>query len=220
MTMSVPHSLPDENRKVRDEMQRPRCLHHVRADRLPDGVLALRFEFAHAFVETAILVFGDAMLRAPGSSRRRRLVGVLHALAEGHMGLFVRCLTAAGVTPAVPDATLPTGVTAFASGVLELAANGAYHNVIAIVLATEWMYATWSEPGNTTIISNAELRRWVALDEEPDFLDQAAWLRAEIDAAQPGERDRLSVPFRRTLQLEIAFHGAPYDAGWREGDAL
>ncbi len=87
------------------------------------------------------------------------------------------------------------------------------------MLAAEWMYATLCGRANAAAISSIELQRWEALPATPEFLDQAAWLRAEVDTAPSDQRERLSALFRRALLLEIAFHEAPYDTGWTGGMA-
>ena len=56
-----------------------------------------------------------------------------------------------------------------------------------------------------------ELKGWVDLHAEPDFLAQFDWLRALVDSAQgldDAERARVSDLFGRGLTLEI---GSPPD---------
>ncbi len=119
--MSLSRTLLDDNRDVWDAMQRHRFVRDIEADRLPADVFARYLVYEHAFVETAILIFGYAMPRAPDFPRRRRLIGVLHALAEEQMGYFARCFAALGLAP---GARLPPAVEAFAGGMLEIAAGG------------------------------------------------------------------------------------------------
>lgn len=214
--MPLSQRLLDANRDAWDAMQAHRFVQDIEADRLPAEVFERYLVFEHRFVETAVLIFGHAMLKAPGIAQRRWLIGVLHALSTEQLSAFDRFFAALGVVPAAADEMLPAAVQAFDHGMLEMAEEGGYCDVLAVMLAAEWMYATWCSRAHAAPISSPELRRWVALHAEPGFLDQAAWLRAELDACAMDEDGvaRLSARFRRALELEIAFHDAAYDAAW------
>ena len=216
MSGSLSQRLLDDNRDVWDAMQAHGFVRDIEADRLPAAVFERYLVFEHRFVETAILIFGHAMLKAPGIAQRHRLIGVLHALSTEQLALFDRVFAALGIAPAAPGQALPTAVGAFDQGMLRMAEEGSYCDVVAIMLAAEWMYATWCARADAAPISSPEMRRWVALHAEPGFLGQVAWLRAEIDACvvDADATARLSAGFRRALELEIAFHGAAYDASW------
>lgn len=218
MTMpTLSQQLLDPNRDVWDAMQAHRFVQDVAADRLPPDVFARYLVFEHGFVETAMLIFGHALLKAPGPAQRRRLIGVLHALAEEQVDSFRQAFAALGIAPRqAADAPLPEAVRAFECHMLAVAETGNYHDILAVMLAAEWMYATWCSRVDAAAISSAPLRRWVALHAAPEFLEQAAWLRAEVDIADVGAAEcrRLTALFRTTLLLEIDFHEAAYDASW------
>ena len=216
MSESLAQRLLDANRDVWDAMQAHRFVRDIEADRLPAEVFERYLVFEHRFVETAILIFGHAMLKAPAIAQRHRLIRVLHALSTEQLPAFAGFFAALGIVPAGVAEVLPTAVRAFDRGMLQMAGEGGYCDVVAIMLAAEWMYATWCGRAYAVPITPPELRRWVALHAEPGFLDQVAWLRAEIDACAVDEDGaaRLSARFRRALELEAAFHDAAYDASW------
>jgi len=216
MSESLSQRLLNANRDIWDAMQAHCFVRDIEADRLPAAAFERYLIFEHRFVETAILIFGHAMLKAPRAAQRHRLIGVLHALSTEQLPAFASFFAALGIAPAGADEALPAAVQAFDRGMLRMAEKGGYCDVAAIMLAAEWMYATWCGRAHAAPISSPELRRWVALHAEPSFLGQVAWLRAEIDACATDEAGaaRLSARFRRALQLEIAFHEAAYDASW------
>ena len=154
------------------------------------------------------------LVKAPGLAERRWLAGVLQALAADQIGYFERTFQALGVTDADRARALPDSVLAFRNGMLAIARNGGYREGIVIMMAAEWAYATWCSRAARAAISNPELKRWVDLHAEPEFHAQAEWLRLQIDAADPNaERYRdLSTLFGRALDLEIAFHDAPFES--------
>jgi thiaminase/transcriptional activator TenA len=210
-------SLRDRNADLWAAMQQHRFVTDIIADRLDPDVFRRYLVFEHAFVETAILIFGEAMLKAPAFPQRRRLIGVLRALAEEQLGYFARSFAALGIAARGDAPALPDAVQAFDGGMLAVAETGGYADILAIMLAAEWMYATWCLRAMKTDITEPELRHWVALHTEADFLDQVEWLMQEIEREAASLDDagqaRLSELFRHALQLEIDFHEAAY-ADW------
>ncbi len=196
-------------------MQAHRFVRDIEADRLPRAVFLRYLSFERAFVETALLVFGHALLKAPDLTRRCVLIGVLHGLAEEQLPYFQGAFRKLNATP-LPDADFPSAVSRFRDGVLAIAEQEAYEAILAAMLGAEWMYATWCSRSVHRPISDAELRRWVALHTEERFLRGVGWLKSELDAAAP-KLDRAAVArasecFRRTLELEIDFHSAAYES--------
>lgn len=210
--------LRDENTGVWEAMQSHRFVTDIEADHLPDTVFHRYLVFEHAFVETAILIFGHAMLKADNFTQRRWLIGVLHALATEQLTYFERSFATLGVSARRPDQELPPDVVAFDRGMLRIAETGGYLDILVAMLAAEWMYATWCSRANERPISDPELKRWVALHAEPDFRAQADWLAAQVDdagtALDATARTRLCGLFGHVLQLEVDFHEAAYDEAW------
>ena len=54
----------------------------------------------------------------------------------------------------------------------------------------------------------------VALHVDQPFADQVVWMRGQLDkygpSLAPWRQERVAESFRRTLELEIGFHDAPY----------
>jgi thiaminase/transcriptional activator TenA len=171
--------------------------------------------YEHAFVETAILIFAQALLKAPDLTARRWLCGVLHGLSGEQLSYFDRAFAALNVAPQAPGNGLPAFVSAFDRGMLQVAETGSYLDILTIMLAAEWMYATWCGRAHQTPISDPEIADWVRLHVTPKFLAQADWLKTQLDTAAPHVDEarfkRLSGLFGHALRLEIDFHTAPYE---------
>jgi thiaminase/transcriptional activator TenA len=208
-------TLQTDNADVWEAMQRHRFVTDVIADRLDPEVFRRYLVFEHGFVETAILIFGHAMLKAPAFPQRRRLIGVMYSLAEDQLTYFARVFQVLGPGPNAVAQSVPEAVRRFDGGMLAIAEGGSYADIIAIMLAAEWMYGSWCLRAVTTEIQEPELRHWVKLHTETGFVDQVRWLIGEIgrEAAilDDAGRHRLSALFREALQLEIAFHEAAYE---------
>lgn len=203
------------NQGVWDEMQAHRFVRDIEADRLPRPVFARYVAYEHSFVETAILIFGHAMLKAPDFAARRRLCGVLHALGGEQLGYFDRVLASLGTEPAEPRAA-PPSVAAFGGFMLGVAETGSYLDILVTMLAAEWMYATWCSRAAQRPISDPDIAEWVRMHAAPEFRTQADWLRAGVDASgdkvSAATLRRLSDLFGTALRLEVDFHAAPYEA--------
>ena len=194
-----------------DAMQAHRFVAEIEADTLSDAVFRSYLIYECDFVETAMLIFGHMLVKAPGLQERRWLAGVLQALAVEQIGYFEKTFSALDITPQDRARALPRSVLAFRDGMLKIARDGGYLDGVAIMLAAEWMYATWCSRAAGSRISNPVLKRWVDLHAEPEFLAQADWLRRQVDAADPALEETLANSFRHALELEIDFHSAPYE---------
>jgi thiaminase/transcriptional activator TenA len=201
------------NQAAWDAMQSHRFVAAIERDGLPVEIFKAYLVYECAFVEAAMLIFGHMLVKAPGLAERRALAGILQGLAVDQIGYFEHSFAALSITDADRSRALPAAVLAFRDGMLAIARDGGYLDGAAVMLAAEWMYATWCARAARAPIVHREIKRWVDLHAEPAFLAQADWLRRQIDTA-PGltetDTSRLSALFGRALALEIAFHDAPF----------
>ena len=192
-----------------------RMTRDMAADSLPADVLLRYLVYEHGFVETAVTIFGYALVKAPGIAEQTRLAAALQGLTTDQLAWFRRVFGVLGVTDdqrVVTDP--PQAVSAFRDGMLSVAAHGAYEEIIAGMAAAEWMYLTWSRTANARCPSDPVCAEWIALHVARPFADQVAWLLDELDRLgpelAPTRQLRLGTAFWRTLILEIGFHDAPY----------
>jgi thiaminase (transcriptional activator TenA) len=205
-----------QTRDIWDAMQSHRFVRDIEEDRLDPAVFHKYLAYENAFVETAIVIFGYSLLKAPGLEEQRWLIGVLRALSEEQIPYFRRAFDNLHMPEREwRDIALPPSVAAFRDGMLAMAAHGPYLDGITAMFAAEWMYWTWCKRAAGRTISDPVLRRWVDLHAADEFANQARWLRRQIDlfGSELGaqSRSRLTRIFRRALELEIEFHTAPYE---------
>lgn len=187
------------------------------ADRLPDTAFDRYLLIEGAFVETAIAIFGYGVAKAGDLRDRRKLIGTLDALAHGQMEYFADAMARRGLTPD-PGLQADGRVAAFRDGMLAIARDGSYAQIITAMFAAEWMYWTWCDAHRSAQIGDPMRREWIALHAAPGFRQQAEWLRARVD--QLGHdldrttQDDLVALFGHVQRLEIAFH----DAAWSGRD--
>ena len=201
-----------------DRMVRHRFTLDVERDRLPPDVWRRYLLYEHAFVETAVTIFGYALVKAPSTAEQVRLSKVLYELTTKQIDYFDRVFERLGVSPDERHvATPPAAVSSFRDGMLALAAHGTYEEIVGGMAAAEWMYLTWCTSAHTQSLSDATVADWVALHVTPQFADQVAWLRGQLDRFGPElprrHQEGVARAFRRALVLEIGFHHAPYQDG-------
>lgn len=202
-----------ENAAVFEAMLRHRFVADIEHDRLPEDVFLAYLRYEGAFVETAISIFALAVAKSPGIDESRWLIGVLDALANDQIAYFERTFAHLGISGDIGGDADPR-VTAFRDGMIAIARDGSFLDIVVAMFAAEWMYWTWCSAASRTGISDPVLKEWVQLHATPAFADQARWLKAEIDAAggklSRAEKARLSSIFARVTEMEIAFHDAAY----------
>lgn len=185
-------------------------------DRLPDTAFVRYLRYEHTFVRAAIAIFAYALAKAPTPADQDHLLGVLNALAGEQQSYFQRTFADLGLDAGVlPDDALPPAVRGLRDGVLAIAASGGFTEILAAALAAEWMYLTWCEAAHGRQPQRRAPANWIRLHVEPGFRSQVAWLRRRLDvlgpALDPPVQQRCRAHFGRVLELEIAFHDAPYE---------
>lgn len=200
--------LLSRNQDSWDRMQDHRFVRDVLADALDPEVFARYVAFGSVFVETAVSIFGYALIRAPDMARKRYLIGALRSLALDQVRYFEETRTELGIAGTIK----PTGlVRAFERGMLEIAKTGNFGQIATSMLAAQWMDQSWCSRATAMPSRNLVLRRWVQLHVEPAFTSSVEWLKAQVrEHVPPAESESAVAIFGRVLELEIDFHTAPY----------
>lgn len=197
------------NREVLDQMLSHRFVQDISADRLDTAVFHRYLGYEGRFVQTAIAIFAHAVADAPDITSQRWLIGVLDALANSQVTYFEDVCARRDIAPVTE---VPPAVDAFDRGMLDIAQNGRFIDVITAMFAAEWMYWHWCRAAAAHEISDPDLRAWVDLHADDAFAQQALWLKDAIDQyGDVDEADRLSAVFDRVTRLEIDFHTAAYE---------
>ncbi len=203
-----------EHQQVWQVMQRHRFVVDIEQDRLPTTVFDRYLVFEGNFVATAIAIFALGVSKAPHIQQQRWLIGVLNALVDTQMAWFEQVLTARQINPADYPDDLP-GVQRFRDGMLRMARQGSYEQIMTMMFAAEWMYYCWCRRANEQRQSDTDIRRWVEMHAEEAFFQQASWLKGELDRCaslmSDSEKQALSALYGEVLQWEIDFHSAAYE---------
>ncbi len=204
----------EENAAVFRDMVNHRFVEDIKEDQLNAHVFDRYLVYEGAFVDTAISICAYGVAKAETVGQKRWLIAVLDALANKQIAYFERTLAVRGIDPSSYDLRLPD-VEAFRIGMLDVARQGTFLDILTAMFAAEWMYWTWSKEIAVRAIGDPLLKEWVDIHADQDFGAQAQWLKSQLDEAgaalRASERARLSNIFGRVQQLEIAFHHAAYE---------
>lgn len=187
-----------------------RLFRDITADTVDDTVFQryLRIEFG--FIDTAAMVLGYAVAKAPDLEARRHLSAALHGLTTDQVAFFIAAIGVAA-TPIRPQKA-----AGLHDHFLTVARTRPYMEIVACMLAAEWLYQTWCRAAQNTPSSRPHISAWVDLHVAPPFVAQVGWLRQQLDAygtaAAPHDTDRLVEVFDNALAQEILFHDAAYEA--------
>ncbi|TJZ90146.1 TenA family transcriptional regulator [Paracoccus gahaiensis] len=183
------------------------------ADRLPETAFNRYLLIEGAFVETAIAIFGYAVAKASDLDDRRKLIASLDGLAHAQMDYFRDAYARRRLAPD-PELQADPRVAAFRDGMLAIARDGDFADILTAMFAAEWMYWTWCDAHRDAQLVDPMRQSWIRLHAAPDFQAQARWLRDRLDlmgATLPNERQtELVALFGHVQRLEFSFH----DAAW------
>jgi thiaminase/transcriptional activator TenA len=216
MTERFTDWLRARNRDAWDAMVGHRFCRDMATDALPEAAFHRYLRYEHAFVRNAISIFAYALAKASTPADQDHLIGVLQALAGEQEAYFARTFEGLGL-PAAPLAWsgLPPAARGLGEGVLEIAASSPFPVILSAMLGAEWMYLTWCEAAYAQAPQRAAAADWIGLHVEAGFREQVGWLRRRLDelgpALDPATREACAAAMGRVLELEIAFHDAPYE---------
>lgn len=212
-TTGFTEQLLAEHHEVWQAMQYHPFVTGIEHDTLPARVFNQYLVFEGDFVATAIGIFSYAVIKAPDIRHQRWLIGVLDALANEQITYFERVMHGRNIDPVQYYHSTPE-VSRFSQGMLSTAEKGSYAEILTLMFGAEWMYYHWCERVSRATIADPDVKAWVVMHAEQTFIDQASWLKTELDrcAAELAvdERQRLSVLYGQVLQWEIDFHSAAF----------
>ena len=157
------------------------------------------------FVGAARGIFAHLLIKAPGLSSSRHLIGILGGLVNEQELLFDQIF--ASLSLSTCSSPRPAALV-LDQGMTEIARERPYAAGIAAMLAAESAYrqvATSFDWESTA--SDSTMRDWFRLHAEVRYLDGVSWLEDEIDRVNSTEStSAIDQAFLDAILLEIAFH--------------
>ncbi|MDA1101322.1 MAG: TenA family protein [Proteobacteria bacterium] len=185
-------------------------------DRISDANYARYLVLDYAFLDILVSHVGQAVTTAPHLAKKRQYSEFLAVLTGDEDDYFLRSFAAMGV--AEEDWRQPSShavVTGFQQLMLGAEGKLTYSEVLASLLAVEWIYLTWALSVAAHGPARFYLKEWIDLHADPSFETFVNWMRSEMDrlgpTLTPGECRTVHDIFNRAVKLEVAFFDAAYE---------
>lgn len=184
-------------------------------DRLDDAVYRRYLIQDYVFIETLVTVLGHAVATAPGMPAKKRWAHFLGLITSEENDYFLRAFEALGVPEEERENTaLLPPIQAFADLMLDAARSNQYADVLAVIVAAEWVYLSWAEKAKQPYPERFYLSEWIDLHHNPFFAEIVAWMRSELDRVGPCltavQQAIVADRFKELVRLEVAFFDAAY----------
>ena len=199
-----------------DAMLNHRFVSDCTDGRIETTVYRTYLEQEFAFVETAAVALGYAVVNAPSFEEIRRFADALSGLVTDQRRYFERAFAELDVDGWREPEPFPE-TRRLSDVVYRGATTPGYAESLAPMLAAEWLYATWCHRAVAagSFDPDSLVGEWIRLHDDPEFRSHATWLRDEMDRVGPAlsatRQREVATLFGRTLESEVRFHDAPYD---------
>ena len=121
-----------------------RFFREIATDAIDDRDFARYLRIEYGFVDTAAVALGYAVAKAPSFQERRRLGHGLYGLVTDQEKFFVNAFERMAVPAEARTGLAPQGLSQPLHNLfLAVAESEGYEQILACVLAAEWMYLTW-----------------------------------------------------------------------------
>jgi thiaminase/transcriptional activator TenA len=184
-------------------------------DLITDADYARYLVLDYAFLDILVSHVGQAVTTAPNMADKRRYSSFLGVLTGDEDDYFLRAFAAMGVREG--EWRQPSDhavVTGFREVMLGDERKFTYADVLASLLAVEWVYLTWAQSVAACTPARFYLKEWINLHTDLGFEAFVIWMRSEMDRLGPtlsgGECQNVQDIFIRTVKLEVAFFDAAY----------
>lgn len=185
-------------------------------DLISDTEYARYLILDYAFLDTLVAHVGQAVTTAPHMAQKRQYSSFMSVLTGDEDDYFQRAFAAMDVGEV--DWRQPSGhpvVTGFREIMLGGEKKLIYAEVLASLLAVEWVYLTWAQSVAAHVPARFYLKEWIELHTDPGFEAFVNWMCSEMDRLGPtlsaSVRRNVQDIFNHTVKLEVAFFDAAYE---------
>ena len=185
-------------------------------DLIADADYARYLVLDYAFLDILVSHVGQAVATAPGMAKKRQYSEFLSVLTGDEDDYFLRSFAAMGVAEAEwRQPSKHTVVSGFREVMLGGERKFTYAEVLASLLAVEWVYLSWATSVAGEAPARFYLKEWIDLHTDPGFEAFVKWMQLEMDQLGPAlsasERQSVQDIFNRAVKMEVAFFDAAYE---------
>jgi len=187
----------------------------LKNDKLEDHIFKKYIIQDYIFIETLVTLIGKAVYISPNMNSKIKWANFLYAIISDENNYFQRSFDALDVSKEERANTkLFLPITDFSNLMHEVANTGTYEEILAVILAAEWVYYTWASNAKKPYPKRFYLSEWITLHNNSSFKDTVAWIKKELDITSQkltiSKQHKVANLFIKIVRLEVIFFDTCY----------
>ena len=202
--------LRNSSGKLWNEATNHKFTNELKNDKLEDHIFKIYIIQDYIFIETLVTLIGKAVYLSPNMNSKIKWANFLYAITSDENNYFQRSFDALDISKEERTNTkLFLTISDFSKLMLEVANTGTYEEILAVILAAEWVYYTWASNAKKPYPKRFYLSEWITLHNNSSFKDTVAWIKKELDITSQkltiSEQNKVANLFVKIVRLEVSF---------------
>ena len=202
--------LRNSSGKLWNEATNHKFTNELKNDKLEDHIFKIYIIQDYIFIETLVTLIGKAVYLSPNMNSKIKWANFLYAITSDENNYFQRSFDALDVSKEERTNTkLFLTISDFSKLMLEVANTGTYEEILAVILAAEWVYFAWASNAKKPYPKRFYLSEWITLHNNSSFKDTLGWIKKELDITSQkltiSEQHKVANLFIKIVRLEVSF---------------
>ena len=202
--------LRNSSGKLWNEATNHKFTNELKNDKLEDHIFKKYIIQDYIFIETLVTLIGKAVYLSPNMNSKIKWANFLYAITSDENNYFQRSFDALDVSKEERTNTkLFLTISDFSKLMLEVANTGTYEEILAVILAAEWVYYTWASNAKKPYPKRFYLSEWITLHNNSSFKATLDWIKKELDITSQkltiSEQHKVANLFIKIVRLEVSF---------------
>ena len=207
--------LRNSSGKLWNEATNHKFTNELKNDKLEDHIFKKYIIQDYIFVETLVTFIGKAVYLSPNMNSKIKWANFLYAITSDENNYFQRSFDALDISKEERTNTkLFLTISDFSKLMHEVANTGTYEEILAVILAAEWVYYTWASNAKKPYPKRFYLSEWITLHNNSSFKGTLDWIKKELDITSQkltiSEQHKVANLFIKIVRLEVSFFDACY----------
>ena len=201
--------------KLWNEATNHKYTNELKNDKLEDHIFKKYIIQDYIFIETLVTLIGKAVYISPNMNSKIKWANFLYAITSDENNYFQRSFDALDISKEERTNTkLFLAISDFSKLMHEVANTGTYEEILAVILAAEWVYYTWASNAKKPYPKRFYLSEWITLHNNSSFKGTLGWIKKELDITSQkltiSEQHKVANLFIKIVRLEVSFFDACY----------
>ena len=207
--------LRNSSGKLWNEATNHKFTNELKNDKLEDHIFKKYIIQDYIFIETLVTLIGKAVYLSPNMNSKIKWANFVYAITSDEDNDFQRSFDALDISKEERTNTkLFLTISDFSKLMHEVANTGTYEEILAVILAAEWVYYTWASNAKKPYPKRFYLSEWITLHNNSSFKATLDWIKKELDITSQkltiSEQHKVANLFIKIVRLEVSFFDACY----------